>query len=61
MIIFSNNNFFSHSQSLIYARCIILKQQCIPHTNTNTLTMIPTYGGVLSAIKKALQKLVEEY
>ena len=23
--------------------------------------MIPTYGGVLSAIKKALQKLVEEY
>jgi len=23
--------------------------------------MIPTYGGVLSAIKKALQKLMEEY
>ena len=23
--------------------------------------MIPTYGGVLSAIKKTLQKLVEEY
>ena len=23
--------------------------------------MIPTYGGVLSAIKKALRKLVEEY
>ena len=23
--------------------------------------MIPTYGGVLSAIKKALQELVEEY
>ena len=23
--------------------------------------MIPTYGGVLSAIEKALQKLVEEY
>ena len=23
--------------------------------------MIPTYGGVLSTIKKALQKLVEEY
>jgi len=23
--------------------------------------MIPTYGGVLSAIKKALRELVEEY
>jgi len=23
--------------------------------------MIPTYGGVLSAIEKALQELVEEY
>ena len=23
--------------------------------------MIPTYGGVLSAIKKALSKLMEEY
>ena len=23
--------------------------------------MIPTYGGILSAIEKALQKLVEEY
>jgi len=23
--------------------------------------MIPTYGGVLSAIEKALRKLVEEY
>jgi len=23
--------------------------------------MIPTYGGVLSAIKKALQELMEEY
>ena len=23
--------------------------------------MIPTYGGVLSAIKKVLQELVEEY
>jgi len=26
-----------------------------------TLAMIPTYGGVLSAIEKALQELVEEY
>jgi len=26
-----------------------------------TLAMIPTYGGVLSAIEKALQKLVAEY
>ena len=31
------------------------------HTNTNTLAMIPTYSGVLSAIEKALQELVEEY
>jgi len=33
----------------------------MPHTNTNTLAMIPTYGGVLSTIEKALQELVEEY
>ena len=26
-----------------------------------TLAMIPTYGGVLSAIEKALQELMEEY
>ena len=26
-----------------------------------TLAMIPTYGGVLSAIEKALRELVEEY
>ena len=34
---------------------------CVPHTNTNILAMIPTYGRVLSTIKKALQKLIEEY
>jgi len=44
-----------------YARYIALKQQYISHTNTNIPAMIPTYGGVLSAIKKALQKLVKEY
>jgi len=43
------------------ARCITLKQWCVPHTPTNTLAMIPTYGRVLSAIKKALWELVEEY
>jgi len=41
--------------------CIALKQWCVPHTNTNTLAMIPTYGGVLSTIEKALWELVEEY
>jgi len=33
----------------------------VSHINTNTPAMILTYGGVLSAIKKALQKLMEEY
>ena len=55
------NIFLLHSRSLAYAGCIALKQQCVPHTNTNTPAMIPTYGGVLSAIEKALQELVEEY
>ena len=55
------NNFPFHSHSLACAGYIALKQQCVPHTNTNTLAMIPTYGGVLSAIEKALQELVEEY
>jgi len=55
------NNFLFHSQILAYTGCIALKQQCIPHTNTNTLAMIPTYGRVLSAIKKALQEIMEEY
>ena len=36
-------------------------QRCVPHTNTNTPAMIPTYGGVLSAIEKTLRELVEEY
>ena len=40
----------SHSSSSVY-----------PHTNTNILAMIPTYGGVLSAIEKVLWELVEEY
>ena len=53
--------FFFYSQSPIYTRCIVLKQQCVPHTNTNILAMIPTYGRVLSTIEKALWKLVEEY
>ena len=38
-----------------------MKQQYKPHTNTNFSAMIPTYSRVLSAIKKALQELVEEY
>ena len=55
------NNFLLHSHSLAYARCIALKQRCVPHTPTNTPAMIPTYGGVLSAIEKVLWELVEEY
>ena len=55
------NNFLLHSQFFTYAGCITLKQQCVPHTNTNTLAIIPTYGGVLSAIEKALWELVGEY
>ena len=55
------NNFLFHSQSLVCTGCITLKQQCVPHTNTNILAMISTYGGVLSGIEKALQELMEEY
>ena len=55
------NNFLLHSHSLACAGYIALKQRCVPHTNTNTLAMIPTYGGVLSTIEKALRELVEEY
>ena len=55
------NSFPFHSRSLACARCITLKQRCVPHTNTNTPAMIPTYGGILSTIEKALQELVEEY
>ena len=56
-----SNNFFFYSQSFAYARYIALKQQYVPHTNTNTLAIIPTYGRVLSAIEKALQELMKEY
>ena len=55
------NNFPLYSYSFAYAGCNALKQRCVPHTNTNTPAMIPTYGGVLSTIKKALWELVEEY
>jgi len=55
------NNFLLYSRSLACAGCIALKQWCVPHTNTNTPAIIPTYGGVLSAIEKALRELVEEY
>ena len=55
------NNFLLHSRSLAYAGCIVLKQQCVLHTSTITLAMIPTYLGVLSAIEKALWELMEEY
>ena len=55
------NNFLFHSGFLTYTRCITLKQWYVPHTNTNTPAMISTYGGVLSAIKKVLQELIEEY
>ena len=61
IIIIFLNNFLLHSQSLTYARCITLKQQYVPHTNTNTPAMILTYDRVLSVIEKALWKLVEEY
>ena len=50
-----------NSQFLAYAGCIALKQQYVFHTNINTLAMISTYSGILSAIEKALQELVEEY
>ena len=58
LLLFHN---FLHSWSLVYAGYIALKQQCVPHIPTITPAMIPTYGGVLSAIKKALWELVEEY
>ena len=58
LLLFHN---FLYSWSLTYARCIVLKQWYVPHTHTNTLAMIPTYGGVLNTIKKALQELMEEY
>ena len=61
LIIFFLYNFLLHSRSLAYAGCIALKQWCVPHTNTNTLAMIPTYSKVLSAIEKALWELMEEY
>ena len=55
------NNFLLYSHSLACARCITLKQQYIPYTPTMTLAMIPTYGGVLSAIEEALRELIAEY
>ena len=55
------NSFPFHSRFLACAGYIALKQQCVLHTNTNIPAMIPTYGRVLSAIEKALRKLVEEY
>ena len=55
------NNFLLHSQFFTYAGYITLKQQCVSHNNTNTLAIIPTYSGVLSAIEKALWELVGEY
>ena len=61
IIFFFLNNFLLHSRSLACARYIALKQRCVPHTPTNTPAMISTYGGVLSAIEKALRELVEEY
>ena len=41
--------------------CYNIKQQFIPHTNTNTPAIIPTYGRVPSAIEKTLWELMEEY
>jgi len=55
------NNFSFHSCSLACAGYIILKQRCVPHTNTNIPAMISIYGRILSAIEKALRELVEEY
>ena len=52
---------FIYSWSLACARYIVFKQQCVLHTNTNTLAIILTYSRVLSAIEKTLQELVEEY
>ena len=50
-----------YSCSLVYAGYIALKQQYISHTNTNSLAIIPTYSGILSAIEKVLQDLIKEY
>ena len=58
LIIFS---FIADPSHVLGASCITLKQWCVPHTNTNTPAIIPTYGRVLSAIKKILQKLMEKY
>ena len=55
------NNFLLHSRSLTCAGYIALKQRCVSHTPTNTPAIIPTYGGVLSAIEKALRELMKEY
>ena len=55
------NNFLLHSHYLACAGCIALKQQCVLHTPTITLAMIPTYLRVLNAIEKALWELIEEY
>ena len=60
-IIITNFLLILYNHSLACARYIALKQQYKPHINTNSSAIIPTYNGVLSAIKKALQELMEEY
>lgn len=57
----STNYLLSYSCFLVCARYIAIKQWCISHSNTTSPAIIPTYSRVLSAIKKALQDLVEEY
>jgi len=51
----------NYSYSLVYTRCITLKQQYVFYYNSNSPAMIPTYGKILSIIEKVLWNLVEEY
>ena len=55
----SVNFFYSYSCSLAYAGYITLKQQYIPHINTNFPVMVFIYS--LSAIEKVLQDLINKY
>jgi len=54
-------NILLYSQFLAYTGYIAVKQLCVPYANISTLAMIPTYSRILSAIKKVLQELMEEY
>jgi len=58
---FSFTNSLLHSQSLACTRYIAIKQQYVPHTNTNFPAMIYICGSILSIMEKILQNIMEEY